>query len=296
MKSVIMIKSRLQDYNIEPFIKETEVNSEKTREFYRQSLQEFLNTNKLNFVDLQDLIDNGFCICTFDTKANVYSPTKLSYDQVDWLYSLKSKFVQYGPFIQLINKENIQTFLTDKPLEKFYIRINEKSQRKVIIIPNEYSIKHGVFERVLIGKDRHGMGAKEFSDLHHLGLTFQNIGLEENDYNGYVWLQALSMLGHLSLQIDDLDKIAVLHIPEIITPRQLYWVNNKLQREIEGINNINACSIRRMEQDYQIKEFVSDPEHQVFALDSIINEIKIKSLLGNIKQRNVGEIHASKNK
>lgn len=296
MKAVIQIKSRIQDYKIEPFVKEMLIESGTPQEFYRQSLQEFMKMNQLKFTSLPDLINHGFCICTFDTKANVYFPAKLSFDQVDWLYSLKKTFANYGPFIQVIDKENIEMLFTKNPLEEFYDKVNKKSQRKAVIIPNEYTINKPIFERILIGKDRHGMAAKEFSDLYHLGLIFQNIGLEEDSYNGYVWFQAISMLGHLSLQIDDFDKIAVLHIPEIITPKQLKWVNREFLKEIEGIDNINACSIRKTENDYLIKEFVSDTQHEIFALDSILKEVEMKYLLGNLKYGLVGDKYESKNK
>ena len=296
MKAIIMIKSRMQDYKIDPFIKETEIDFKNAKEFYRNSLQQFQRENNFNFKDLQDLINHGFCICTFDAQVNIYFPQKLSYDQIDWLYKKKELFATYGSLIQMIDGEKIERLIVENPIEKLYKKINEKSQRKTVIIPNENIINQNPFERVLIGKERHGIGAKEFSDLYSLGLTFQNIGLEENDYNGYVWLQALSMLGHLSLQIDDFDKIAVLHIPEIITPNQLNWINTEFPKVIQGIDNINACSIRRMETDYQIKEFVSDTSHKIFALESILNEIKMKYLLGNLKRRNAGGRNESQRK
>ena len=42
MKAVIQIKSRIQDYKIEPFVKEMLIESGTPQEFYRQSLQEFM--------------------------------------------------------------------------------------------------------------------------------------------------------------------------------------------------------------------------------------------------------------
>lgn len=74
---------------------------------------------------------------------------------------------------------------------------------ELIIVANEELVPSGVWSRTIIDGDRHGKRIKEYSDLYKLGLTFEKVGVEVNDYNGYRWGIALAKLGHISLHTDE---------------------------------------------------------------------------------------------
>lgn len=56
---------------------------------------------------------------------------------------------------------------------------------QLIIVPNEELVSGGIWSKNIIDSDRHGKRIEEYSNLHQLGLNFQNVGVD--NYNGYFW-------------------------------------------------------------------------------------------------------------
>lgn len=151
---------------------------------------------------------------------------------------------------------------------------------RLIIIPNEEELAVPIFDKEVDETIRHGQRVKEFSDFHHLGLNFQNLGLEEGNYNGYTWCIAMCMLGHMCVQIDE---DTVLYIPEFISNNQVKWFADYFEDTITSIEKVHAISLRLTENGYLVKEIASNKlGDETFKI--IASEIQMKKILSQLRK------------
>ncbi len=60
-----------------------------------------------------------------------------------------------------------------------------RKTREMIIIPDETQINLPIYRKeLLLKEERHGHVVKDFSDIYHLGLTFETVQVGEENYNG----------------------------------------------------------------------------------------------------------------
>ncbi len=88
------------------------------------------------------------------------------------------------------------------------------------IIPNENKLEVDPFYHDLEEGERHGKGIKRFCDRHNLGITSESLGLNEGEYPGYRWQQAVASIGHLVICLDE-ELWAFL--PERLSNNQRKW-------------------------------------------------------------------------
>ena len=73
--------------------------------------------------------------------------------------------------------------------------------------------------------DRYGKCVKFFCDTHGISLTFRDVGVIEENYNGYNWCRAIAVLGYLPVQ--DSKEYTVIYLPPVITPHQYEWMQSR---------------------------------------------------------------------
>lgn len=96
-------------------------------------------------------------------------------------------------------------------------------KKETIIIPNENILNVPIYNKPV--EIHHAKNIKDFSDKYQLGLTFENVGLKENEFYGTFWQIALAKLGHPTLTIED---TTIAYLPETISDRQMKWfLDNK---------------------------------------------------------------------
>ncbi len=66
--------------------------------------------------------------------------------------------------------------------------------------------------------NRHGKCVKEFCDKYGISLTFQDIGVEEGNFNGYLWSRGVTILGNLVIQ--NSREYIVIYLPLKISHHQ----------------------------------------------------------------------------
>ena len=114
---------------------------------------------------------------------------------------------------------------------------------QLIIVPNEEYVSDEVWSVNLVDEnDRHGKRIYEYSNIHKLGLTFENVGVPNNNFNGYFWGCALAKLSYLSLHTDKNENI-VIYVPDIISKNQ-YKFLKKHYRFIASFHNVSTCFIK----------------------------------------------------
>lgn len=152
---------------------------------------------------------------------------------------------------------------------------------RLIIIPNEEELPVPIFDEEVDENIRHGKRVKEFSDNNHLGLNFQNLGLEEGNYNGYIWCVAMCSLGHMCVQIDE---DTVIYIPHYISDNQVLWYERCFINTITNKKNVHAISIRNTGAEYKLAEITSTKEGDE-TLTKITSEIHMKKILTQLRKR-----------
>lgn len=89
----------------------------------------------------------------------------------------------------------------------------------VIIIPSEDKIEDNYFEKKIVMN--HLEGFQEFSNKYNLGYQFSNDDYQEAPIK-------IAKDGHLIVKtIKDMG-VALFYIPEVITKRQLEWLNQNI--------------------------------------------------------------------
>ena len=76
-------------------------------------------------------------------------------------------------------------------------------KQAIAIVPNENILDVEPFYKDLSEGDRHGKGIRRFSEIYNLGITPESLGLEEEEYPGYIYQIALISLGHFVLCFDE---------------------------------------------------------------------------------------------
>ncbi len=92
--------------------------------------------------------------------------------------------------------------------------------RAIAIIPNEEILNVPLFYRDVQDTEFHAMKVQEFSDKYHLGITFENLGLEAEYYGGIVWQKRLVSLGHAIVCHGD---PVVVYLPNVLSENQYQW-------------------------------------------------------------------------
>lgn len=154
---------------------------------------------------------------------------------------------------------------------------------QLIIVPNEELVSGGIWSKNIIDSDRHGKRIEEYSNLHQLGLNFQNVGVD--NYNGYFWGVALAKLGHISLHTDD---NLIIYLPDYISEGQ-YQFFQKHKKFIQKFGNrVFACFIILVDDIYQIKELEVDLEQEfpISSVELFYQELKEKYRKQNMKSNN----------
>lgn len=146
--------------------------------------------------------------------------------------------------------------------------------REMIIVPNETIVPLPEYRKELTTKeDRHGKPVKEFSDKYQLGLTFQNVGVEEGNYNGYMWSIAIAKLGHVAIQKDE---DIIFYLPDTMTVNQYHYLKSHKKEFSIYKNNMSIVSIYMEDDKFQIKRFsksnVGDDENLLDILDDLCIE------------------------
>ncbi len=99
-------------------------------------------------------------------------------------------------------------------------------RESMIIIVREETESMKDYMKVLDSEiDRHGKGVKQFCDIHKIPLTFEDISVEEGNYNGYNWCRAIAILGYLALQVTD--SYTVVYLPVTISKHQYQWMRRQ---------------------------------------------------------------------
>ncbi len=127
-----------------------------------------------------------------------------------------------------------------------------RKTREMIIIPDETQIHLPIYRKeLLIKEERHGHVVKDFSDTYHLGLTFETVQVEEENYNGYQWGKAIAKLGHLAIQKDD---TVVFYLPSFITEQQYQYLKKHRREFLIYKNKIGIVDIYIEENQFLIDE------------------------------------------
>lgn len=91
-------------------------------------------------------------------------------------------------------------------------------KKETIIIPNETILNVPIYNKPV--ETFHAKNIKDFSDKYKLGLTFENVGLPDNEFYGIYWQTALIKLGHAIVTIEE---TTIAWLPEIISDGQMKW-------------------------------------------------------------------------
>lgn len=148
-----------------------------------------------------------------------------------------------------------------------------RKTREMIIIPNETIVPLLEYRKELTQDERHGKPVKEFSDKYQLELTFQNIGVEEGNYNGYMWSIAITKLGHVAIQKDD---NVILYLPDAITKNQYDYLKNHKKEFSIYKNNMSIVNISIENNKFQIKRFSTSNIDENESLLDILDDICIE--------------------
>lgn len=112
--------------------------------------------------------------------------------------------------------------------------------REMIIVPNEDIINVPIYERKLSLNEPHGLAVEEFSNKYHLGINNNSLGLQKNDYQNIHWYLALTKMGHVVIQKDDM---VVLYLPTFLTLKQYQYLLSKKDEIIEYGKDFHMLSI-----------------------------------------------------
>lgn len=110
--------------------------------------------------------------------------------------------------------------------------------RAVIVIPDENILNVGVYSKQLTDNEFHGAGVKYFSNRYKLGITAESLGLEDDEYPGYVWQSKLASMKHVLICISDCE-LSTIYLPDRISNGQYNWfLDNKrlLNKRIENLS------------------------------------------------------------
>jgi len=94
-----------------------------------------------------------------------------------------------------------------------------------IIVDEETEKLHDYYQTINEEFDRHGKCVKFFCDSNGIPLTFQDVGVSEENYNGYNWCRAIAVLGYLAIQ--DSKEYTVVYLPPVITDHQYHWMQSR---------------------------------------------------------------------
>lgn len=139
-------------------------------------------------------------------------------------------------------------------------------KKETIIIPNENILNVPIFNKPV--EVHHAKNIKDFSDLYQLGLTFENVGLKENEFYGTFWQVALNKLGHAVITIED---TTICYLPETISDGQLKWFLGNREYFVKIRNKF----------DYQFVDIPSDEEYYQLSANK-----KIKTFYRILRDKN----------
>ena len=95
-------------------------------------------------------------------------------------------------------------------------------KRATMVIPNENILDVPFYCKDINEGEFHGLGVKIFSNQYKLGITATSLGLEEEEYPGYVWQMRLTSLGHAVVCVGDCEPLMVF-LPNKISENQYHW-------------------------------------------------------------------------
>ena len=120
--------------------------------------------------------------------------------------------------------------------------------------------------------DRHGKCVKFFCDSNGISLTFQDVGVPEENYNGYNWCRAIAILGYLAIQ--DSKEYTVIYLPPVITEHQYEWM--KSRRKLFQSRNHKIVIYSYYVKDESIQETRPSMIDETSRLNVLYKEIKNK--------------------
>lgn len=103
------------------------------------------------------------------------------------------------------------------------MKTNWKNEFINIIVDEETDDKKDTFEPITEENNRHGKCIQKFCLEHDLPITHELLGIENDNYNGYLWCKALSLLGYLVIQ--EAAENTIIYIPPVVTKHQLDKMN-----------------------------------------------------------------------
>lgn len=161
-----------------------------------------------------------------------------------------------------------------------------KMTEQIIIIPNEDYISDGVWPRKLVGDERHGKIIYDYALEHNLGLTFESVGVEAENYNGHLWGIALAKLGHASIHCGEK---MIIYVPDIITKEQYDFF--KKYRSFIGRfrNDTSACILNFKDNVFEIKSISADIDNGVslFPINLFYEKLRIKYNIFNKEKEKI---------
>ena len=139
----------------------------------------------------------------------------------------------------------------------------------VIIIPSEEKISDDYFEEYI--DMNHLDGFQKFSDKYNLGFKFKDYDYQEAPIK-------IAKDGHLVVKtIKDMD-VAIFYIPEVITKRQLDWLNQNVS-DYAFVQKVGGFAIKGMDEE-------PDRIHGYYNLTNILRE-RSKLYIEKEGERNV---------
>lgn len=140
----------------------------------------------------------------------------------------------------------------------------------VIIIPNENIIEDAYFEETI--PSYHITGFQSFSDKYNLGYQFGNNDSQEAPIK-------LAKDGHLIIKTVKYDDVVIFYIPEVITKRQLEWLNDNMENNYIYIQKVGGFAINGDNEEI-------DRVHGYYNLTNILRE-RSKLYIEKEGERNV---------
>lgn len=157
-----------------------------------------------------------------------------------------------------------------------------------IIVEEETKELHDYHQVLNQELDRHGKCVKRFCDLNNIKLSFQEVGVEEGNYNGYNWSKAISILGNLVIQ--STEDHMILYLPPTISAHQYEWMKQKKSVFKRRRDQIYIYSYHFEENS--IRENLLNELGEDDSIEILYEELKYKCQKGSREKNDVsGIIH-----
>ena len=156
-----------------------------------------------------------------------------------------------------------------------------------IIVDEETETLHDYYQNINEEFDRHGKCVKFFCDFNGIPLTFQDVGVPEENYNGYNWCRAITVLGYLAIQ--DSKEYTVIYLPPVITEHQYEWMQSRRRLFQSKSHKIVIYS-------YYVKDESIQETHPDMADENSRLKVLYKEIKNKRKKKEIYDVSRIRNK